>query len=70
MASSSMNLTVGWSSWAMLATRLAWESLTPFGRPVVPELYGSQQVEAGSMEGRLQVFSLLASSTREERASF
>ena len=29
------------STWAMLATRLWWVSITPLDRPVVPDEYGS-----------------------------
>ena len=41
MKLSSSRMSAASSTWAMLATRLPWVSITPLLSPVVPEEYGS-----------------------------
>ncbi len=38
-------------TWHRFATRLRWVSITPLGRPVVPEEYGSTATSSGSISG-------------------
>ena len=44
-----VSMSIHYVVWMTFVTRLRWVSITPFGTPVVPLLYGSSAVSSGSI---------------------